>query len=169
MSRPLSDTDLAALKSATKDLVQAVGGLARAAALTGYSDSQISRWYQMRDGRDPDVLSRTIIDLASVACLERELAELDDPRRPVTACLARLNGRELTDAPATRACARVAAAAAEFTEAVHGVIENVMVALSDGKVTPAEALGTDDKAAKAERALLGLRSSLSAAKIGGAR
>lgn len=170
MSRPIPAPDLAALKGATKDLVKAVGGLDRAAELTGLSTSQIARWYASRDERDPERPSWTVADLVSVVLLERELDELGDPRRPVTACLARLAGCDLDLGRDRRERIRVAAAAEGITGAAHDMVGELLRVLSDGRVTPAEAESADRRAAALETELVRLRGALAAARAGeGAR
>jgi hypothetical protein len=160
--------DLMALKGATLDLVKAVGGIARAAELTGISSSQVARWYAARDEKDPSEPSWVTIDVISAGLLERALSDLGDPRRPVTRFLARLNGLDLGEGEGVREQAHaVSAAAISFAAAAQAGITELMMAIADGKVTVSEATGCDRAMAEVEGHLAALRSALASASVSG--
>ena len=163
----LTAADLLRLKAATKDLVDLVDGIERAARLTGRSKSQVARWYAARDERDPDQPCTTTIDAAAVAALERDLAERGDGRRPVTEVLAAFGGRGLTEPEAGRRRADVAAAAARLSVQTGALTTSLLEALADGVVTASEAEIGDGKARAVAEALDHLRTALAAARAGG--
>lgn len=167
MSSLLAPDHLLALKTATRDLVKAVGNLERAAELTGRSTTQVARWYAARDETDPTKPSTTVIDAGSIAVLEADLADRGDPRRPVTECLARLGGRRLTDASGGAARASIARAAAELSGISGKLAAALMDALADGEVTATEAEISDRIARDLTEAVADLRRSLGSRMAGG--
>lgn len=158
----LSPADLRRLKAATKDLIDLVDGIERAARLTSRSKSQVARWYAARDDKNPDEPCLATIDAASVALLERDLADRGEPRRPVTEVLAGFAGRSLGDAGIERARRDVASAAARFSGEVGGLITHLVEALGDGIVTETESALGDARARTVSQALEDLRMALAA-------
>jgi hypothetical protein len=167
--RPISAADLAALKGATRDLVTGVGGVERAAATAGMSRATVARWYAMRDERDPEAASTVTIDPISIAALESEMAAMGDPRRPVTACLARLGGRRLADEAVASIGRPIGEAVTALMGALGPLIETLVAGLADGTVTASEAALGDRAAVAAEEALVKVRSALAAIRAGAIR
>lgn len=116
------------LKAATRDLVRQCGGIERCAELTGYSDTQASRWQSVGE--------TATIPLQAVVILE---ADCGVPT--VSSALAALNGRRLADpeeaAPEMRSSvlghfASIARKSSDLQAAMAD-------AMSDYRLTPAEA------------------------------
>lgn len=165
MSFSLPPSDLTALKIAAHDLVKAAGGVERAALLTGRGKSQVARWSAALDDKTGEPC-RATIDAASIAALERDLAERGDPRRPVTECLARLGGRALADAVDGRARVTVAKAAARISGEVGRLMTTLVEALADGEVSTTEATLGDAAAREVGEALVHLRQALAQVRGG---
>lgn len=149
MHRSIPASALISLKAATKDLVDAVDGIHRAAKLCSTSPNKVRRWYAERSELDPDEPSLATIDALSIVLLERDLAARGSPSRPVTECLVRLAGLELRGADDVTTARTVAAATGRFVAASGEATATIMDALADGVVTPTEALRADQALGRA--------------------
>ncbi|NBN62808.1 hypothetical protein [Pannonibacter tanglangensis] len=149
----ISDAWFHRIKAATRDLVDACGGLVRAGALCNASKSQVGRW---RSATDAD-----IIGLAQALVLEHECGV-----PYVTHVMAELNGRRLgdPDAEGHAPIATVHAQHAESMRAAGEAMASMAAALSDGKITPTEAEAADRAYAELGKSVERFRMSLAALK-----
>ncbi|MCX5518472.1 hypothetical protein OSH10_08490 [Kaistia defluvii] len=156
MSRPISDAWFNRVKSATRDLVQACGGVVRAGEISHNSKSEVSRWQTATD--------EAIIPLPSVLVLE---ADCGLPL--VTTVMADLGGRRL-EGPSEQAGSATAVLGhyAETMRAASELMASTAAALADGKITGAELEILDRNAGALERAAAGLRFGIASAKGGSA-
>ncbi|WP_245409845.1 hypothetical protein [Pararhizobium haloflavum] len=155
MRAPFSDAWFHRLKTAQKDLIKRCGGIDRAAELTSVSRSQVGRW---NNPGDPDLIS-----LPAVLMLE---ADCDAPL--VSAVMAGINGRRIADpdeVTITGASACVLSAHAATITKASELMSVGARALSDGKVTPAEAAEMDRACSMLDRSLDDLRMVLANAKV----
>jgi hypothetical protein len=151
----MSDPFLYRIKAAQRDLIERCGGIARVESISGFSKSQVGRW---NNPSDPDLMPVGAI----------RVLEADCGVALVTAVLAEVNGRRLTDPEAERAqdvC--VMLSHAELMRQAAELAHGMAVAISDGQVTPTEAQNIDRLAAGLERTASSLRSSLAAIKARG--
>lgn len=155
MSDPLPSAWFYRLKAAQRDLVKRCGGVERAAEIASVSKSQMGRCNN--DG-DPDLMTIPVV-----------LALQADCGLPlVTAAMAELQGRRLTD-PAAGADGGNAAVQMLHAEAIVQAGELVSagaLAFADGRLTPAEAVSIDRAAARLDAAISDLRKALAAARAG---
>jgi len=116
------------IKGATRDLIRLCGGIERCAELTGYSDTQVSRWQGPGE--------TATIPLPAVVVLE---ADCGLPT--VTAAMAALNGRTVAtpERPGEAMRRSILANFACVTAKSAAVQAAVSDALADRVVTPAEA------------------------------
>lgn len=151
----VSDAWFHRVKAAQRDLIKLNGGIERAAELTSISKSQIGRMNNPADGE--------LMTLAAVVILE---ADCGQP--VVTAVMAEANGRRLTDPEAERAAeVSVLSAHADVMRQSGELAHSMAVAISDGRVTPAEAQTIDRVAAKVAEANAELRAALAGIKAQG--
>ncbi|MCX5571459.1 hypothetical protein [Kaistia nematophila] len=154
MSRPISDAWFHRVKSATRDLVQACGGLVRTGELAHASKSEVSRWQVATD--------EAIIPLPAVLALE---ADCGLPL--VTTVMADLGGRRLEgSADDTVSATSVLGHYAETMRASSELMASTAAALADGKITGAELEILDRNAGALERASATLRLNIAQAKGG---
>lgn len=114
------------IKSATRDLVTACGGVDRAAAIASISNSEVSRWQV--------ATQNAIIPIGAVLALE---AECGIPY--VTRAMAEINGRGLSDpAEDGRPAGDLDNAIMRTASAFSNSMNEYMAARADGIVTPAE-------------------------------
>ncbi|MFD1328270.1 phage regulatory CII family protein [Mycoplana ramosa] len=148
----MSDATMYRLKAAQRDLVEACGGVMRAAEKCGYSKSNVGRWF---DPNDP-----TLMPLPAVITLEAEC------QRPfVTAVMAEANGRRLADPHQERAAdVSVLTSHAEVMRQASELMNAMALAMEDGRITPAEATTVDRIASALDTASANLRSSLATVK-----
>lgn len=144
-----------ALKAATRDLVEACGGVERAGRRAGVSAQSVSRWQL---NAHPE-----IIPLSAVVVLE-----LDAGIAPVTAALARLNGRDLTEGlPVEGAAACIFGRHSEVMREVGEVMGRAAEVFADGQLSPTEIEILDRQVADLERATGRMRSDLARARASG--
>ncbi|QRM55128.1 hypothetical protein [Sinorhizobium sp. BG8] len=148
----MTDAFIMRLKAAQRDLIEACGGVERAAAKCGYSKSTVGRWYDPNDG--------TVMPIPAVVTLER------DARAPfLTAVQAEANGRRLTDPDQERATdISVLTSHAEVMRQASELMNAMALAMEDGKITPAEATTVDRIASALDAASSNLRASLANVK-----
>jgi hypothetical protein len=154
MSRPISDAWFHRVKSATRDLVQACGGVVRAGEISHNSKSEVSRWQTATD--------EAIIPLAAVLVLE---ADCGLPL--VTTVMADLGGRRL-EGPSDEA-GSATAMLGHYTETMRAASEllgSAATAFADGLITGAELEILDRNAGALERVVAGLRLGIAQAKGG---
>jgi hypothetical protein len=155
MSRPISDAWFHRLKSATRDLVQACGGVVRSGELAHVSKTEASRWQTATDN--------SLIPLTAVLALE---ADCGVPF--ITTVMAELNGRRLSDPDAAEGAA-VASVIKDHAQVMQTSAElhsSVADAFSDGVFTPAEAEIADRRAAESIEKLNQFRRTLATVKAG---
>lgn len=121
----MSEASIYQIKAATRDLVKLVGGVQRAAAIANVSAPSVSRW---QTATTPDV-----IPVSAIIALEKEA---EAPL--VTAVLADLSGRALVESVRDSSSC-IMAQHADFAEQVSETLSVATRALSDLRVTPAEA------------------------------
>jgi hypothetical protein len=126
----LDSTTINQIKAATRDLVRCCGGVERAGEIAGLSTSEVSRL------QSPSAAS--VISIPAALALE---ADCGVPY--VTAVMARLNGRGLTDPDGSAAGGGVLGAFSSMSEAFAGVVSTFAGAVADGTMTPSEAEGID--------------------------
>lgn len=128
---PNANARLFRIKAAQRDLIAAAGGIERVAGIVGYSKSQVGRW---NHADSPDLMP-----LDAVWTLE---AETGAPL--LTSALAELSGRRLSD-PGTDegAAADIMRGYAELCSKAGEMMATMAAALSDGRITPAEATAFD--------------------------
>lgn len=129
------------LKAATRDLIRRCGGARRAEAITGVSDTHLSRC------GDPD--SDSVIGLAAVVLLEA-----DAGRPAVTEFMAGLSGFRLVpvDSPSAQP-ETMPSAFAEVVAETGDLLETTSAALVDGSVSENEARGIATDASQARDAI----------------
>lgn len=152
--RAISEAWFHRIKAATRDLVNACGGIERAAEIAMVGKSTVGRWQHAGE--------EDIVPLPAVLALE---ADCDRPY--VTRVMADLNGRGLTDPEASREAAGCLMAQhnslmGEFT----ALTTEVLAAKADGHVSPAEAEMVDRAAASLERKVADFRATCAAKKAG---
>ncbi|MBN9053517.1 MAG: hypothetical protein J0H80_07015 [Rhizobiales bacterium] len=151
----MSDPFLYRIKAAQRDLIERCGGIMRVESISGFSKSQVGRW---NNPSEPDLMP-----VGAIRTLEHDCGVA-----LVTAVLAEVNGRRLTDPVAERAedvC--VMLTHAELMRQAAELANGMAIAISDGQVTPTEAQNVDRLAAGLERAASDLRASLAAIKARG--
>lgn len=154
MARPISDAWFHRVKSATRDLVQACGGVVRAGEISHNSKSEVSRWQTATD--------EAIIPLACVLVLE---ADCGLPL--VTTVMADLGGRRL-EGPSEEA-GNASAMLGQCTDTMRAASEllgSAAAAFADGMITGAELEILDRNAGALERVVAGLRLGIAEAKGG---
>lgn len=151
----MSDPFLYRVKAAQRDLIERCGGILRVETISGFSKSQVGRW---NNPSDPDLMP-----IGAVRALEADCGVA-----LVTAVLAEANGRRLSDPDAERAAdVCVMLSHAELMRQSAELANGMAVAISDGRVTPAEAQAIDRHAASLERAASDLRAALATIKARG--
>lgn len=143
------------IKAATRDLVAACGGVARAAALANMSRTEASRWQLTHEP--------IIISVAGIVALE---ADCGVPY--VTRQLAEISGSTLTETIAPDPVRQVPTEHAHVLREVADLMETTADALEDGRLSPSEAETIDREASELERQLHRLRQALAAVKGRGA-
>jgi len=144
------------LKAKQRDLIAAVGGVERAAAISSYGKSTVGRWYH---ADSPEVMP-----LDAIFALEEECGRFD-----MSEAIASARGRRFAEtdlaSEAANACimARHAEAALRFGELASASA----MAFADGKLTPAEATQIDKATAALEKALGDLRKATANARGAG--
>lgn len=151
----MTDPFFARIKAAQRDLIEACGTYRRVEDKFNYSKSTIGRW---SDAKAPDLMPLDAI---------RRLEE--DCGIPfVTAVLAEVTGRRLTDPEQERAAAvSVMQSHAELMRESAELAGKMALAFADGQMTPAEATVADRAAAQMEEAARQLRNSLAVVKAAG--
>ncbi|WP_265518940.1 hypothetical protein [Nitratireductor luteus] len=128
---PNANARLYRIKAAQRDLVAAAGGIERVAGIVGYGKSTVGRW---NNGDNPDLMP-----LDAVWTLE---LEANAPL--VTSALAELGGRRLTATESeTDAAADIIRGHAEVCRKASEMMATMAAALTDGRITPAEAMAYD--------------------------
>lgn len=143
-----SETWMYRVKAAQRDLVEACGTVRRVEARFNYGKSTIGRW---ENSADP-----TLMPMQAVIALE---ADCGTPF--VTSVMAELSGRRLSDPNEARAediC--IMTSHADLLRQVAELTGSMALAISDGKVTPAEAHTLDRIASKMQDAMSDLRTAL---------
>lgn len=152
MSRPISDAWFFRVKAATRDLVSRCGGVIRSGEIANASKSEVSRWQSVGD--------EGVITIPAALALEFDCGE-----PLVTAVMADLHGRRLSDAQAEAAAAScLFRDNAEVMRQSAEVAAAMAEALADGSVTPAEADRVDRAARSLDIAVADMRKSLAAAR-----
>lgn len=127
MSQQISEASYQRIKSATRDLVKACGGVERAGSITNMSTSEVSRWQSAS-------ALRSIIPLDAVLALEADCGLL-----LVTSAMASVNGRRLADPDGGDVSAmQVMGRYAETVRTVSEMMAVAATALADGKLTGSE-------------------------------
>lgn len=149
---PISDAWFHRVKSATRDLVKACGGVVRAGELAHASKSEVSRWQSPADS--------DLISIPAALALEGECG-----LPLVTTAMADLHGRRLSDPDAEGAVvANVFTRHAEAMRAAAELMAAGAKAAEDGRLTGAEAEIMDRAASAAELSIAQLRRDLAGAK-----
>lgn len=141
------------IKSATRDLVTACGGVDRSKDIASVSSSEISRW---------QVASQpALITIGAALALE---AECGVPY--VTAAMAEIGGRALADPSADgRPSADLDGAMMRTASAFSSSMTEYVDARADGVVTPSEAERVDRALGKLEGELAAVRGTLAHHKL----
>ncbi|HEV7284714.1 MAG TPA: hypothetical protein VGN75_07635 [Kaistia sp.] len=127
MSNQISEASYQRIKSATRDLVKACGGVERAGTIVNMSTSEVSRWQSAS-------ALRSIIPLDAVLALEADCGLL-----LVTSVMASINGRRLADPDSGDVSAmQVMGRYAETVRTVSEMMAIAAVALADGTLTGSE-------------------------------
>jgi len=144
------------LKAKQRDLIAAVGGVERAAAVCNFGKSTVGRCY---NANGPDVMP-----LAAIFPLEEECERFD-----MSEAIAAARGRRFaeTDIAADETHPNILARHAEAVMRVGELELASAVAFADGRLTPAEAEQIDRATAALERALLDLRKATANARGAG--
>jgi hypothetical protein len=143
------------VKAAQRDLIRLCGGIERAAEISSISKSHIGR---MNNAADPEIMP-----LPAIIALE---ADCGQP--VVTAVMAGINGRRLTDPEDEKAAAGSILTAFSRMKAADADLTMEMAnAMADGDFTPSEILAADRKAALLQDAAADLRASFAGAKARG--
>lgn len=154
LTNPVTDAAKFRIKAATRDLISACGGLERSATIAGVSASRLSQCQQASE-------MDSLISLPAMLALQ---ADCGVPY--VTAALAALEGRSLSD-PAAEAAASNLAGRYSATIAAAGAMLTAMAeAMADGELTPAEADRLDRVNGSFEQAFAGWRQILASVKAG---
>lgn len=143
------------LKAAQRDLIAACGGIVRAAAICGYSKTEVGRW------NNPD--SPDIIALPAVDALQAECG-----RDFVLEALAENWGRKLVDEklePSIIEC--MLAKFSDVLQKAGEFSQSSAMAFADGKVTVTEAVDIDKHASELIDALHAMRKSTANARGAG--
>lgn len=141
------------LKAKQRDLIAAVGGIERAAAVCNYGKSTVGRWAH---GDSPDLMP-----LDAIFALEEECGRFDMSEAIAAARGRRLAGSDIAD-QVVNAC--IMTRHAEVMVQVGELAASAAMAFSDGKLTPAEAVEIDRAAGKLERAVAEVRKATAAAR-----
>lgn len=155
MNRPISDAWFHRIKSATRDLIQACGGVIRSGELAHVSKTEVSRWQTATDN--------SLIPLTAVLALE---GDCEVPF--VTTVMAELNGRRLNDPEAAEG-ATVACVMKGHVDVMQRSAElsaTMADAMSDLVVTPAEAELADRRLNDLVNSANDLRQKLAVVKAG---
>jgi hypothetical protein len=142
------------MKAAMRDLIQRCGGLKRAGELTGLSAGHLSR---ISSVNYPDLPS-----VEAAAWLERDVGQ-----PLVTAIMAEWMGLSLSqaDVSAGKPGPGLADTTARVMREAADLSGQVMHSLSDGRLTPAEAVVLDRNASSLEAAAADLRRVLAGAQV----
>lgn len=141
------------IKSATRDLVTACGGVERSCHIASVSDSEVSRWQV--------ATQNAIIPIGAALALE---AECGIPY--VTRAMAELNGRGLADpTEGGRPAGDLDTAIMRTASAFSSSMNEYMAARADGVVTPAEADRVDREFGKLEGEIGQARGQLAGHKL----
>lgn len=145
------------LKAATTELVEAAGGLGRAAELTGYGTTQVQRW-----GDPSEENLNTTIPAAAIRRLESDVG-----RPVVSAFLAAEAGAVLLPVMAMTLPTLGAGAIARVAKEAADVLAAGAASIEDGAVTPREAGTVIREVDEAIAVLVAYRALLVAARDGG--
>lgn len=155
MASMISDGWFHSVKAAQRDLIKRSGGIVRAAELATTSPTQMGRY---NNPTDPDLMPINVV-LA---------LEADSGTALVTAVMATLNGRRLTEAETDGAGpGAVFARHAETVRKAGELMSAGAAAFADGKLTPAEMALIDRLAGEVEAALALLRKDIGNGKAQG--
>jgi hypothetical protein len=150
----IPDHTILRIKAATRDVIEACGGLKRSAAIAKVSDSQLSRCSTASGG---DVISI----MAALAL------EADCGLHLITAAMASVHGRTLSDPEAAgEPAASVISRGAELVTAAAAAMAAAGDAARDGRITPAEYEAIDREFANVERQVATARKDFAAGKAG---
>lgn len=146
------------LKAAQRDLIRLCGGIERAAEISSVSISHVGRMNNPKDGE--------IMPIAVVIALEAECQQA-----PVTAVMANLNGRRLTDPEEERvAAANILSTYSDLKRSGADLDMEMALSMADGNFSPSELQRVDQAAARKQDSLSDLRAALAAGKAtGGAK
>jgi len=152
----MSDAFLFRMKAAQRDLIERCGGIKRVVVLANSSNGNVGRW---NNPGDPDLMPVNVI----------RVLEADCGVPLITGVMAEASGRRLTDPEAEReADVCVLQSHAELMRQSAELANAIAMAISDGRVSPAEAHRIDRQASELERASSNLRAALATIKaLGG--
>lgn len=129
------------LKAKQRDLIAAVGGIERAAAICSFGKSTVGRW---ANGESPELMP-----LEAIFALEEECGRCD-----MSEAIAQVRGRRFADVEASAADnVSVMASHADAVVQMGELMTAGALAFADGKLTPAEAQQIDKAVASVERSL----------------
>jgi len=151
--RRLSDFERFGLRTATRLLIERVGGLRCAGEITGRSKTHLGRYQE----EPPSGLPARFMPLDVLAELERFAGT-----PLVTAQLAELSRHVLLPLPPTRGHALLTAAIGKVAKEAGEVITRTGEALADGRLSPREASQCLMEIDQAAGALMDLRAALEA-------
>ncbi|MDR6952317.1 hypothetical protein J2X65_001672 [Ancylobacter sp. 3268] len=149
--RAISDSTIFRLRAAQRDLIDACGGIARAAKICNYSAGHVGRWNNPNDN--------DLMPITAVVALEGDCG-----RALVTSIMADLNGRDLTDGAPAEATGNVDAAYADVLGALAAATSEYAIAKEDGRISPSEAERIDRAVAHFIREAEELRAGLASIK-----
>jgi hypothetical protein len=135
------------IKAATRDLVDRLGGIERAAELVDYGKSTVGRWCH------PD--SGDVVPLMCALVMEREAGAT-----LVTEAMAAIHGLKLETLEGAGEAGCITSAHLTVTREVAELMTVTAGAMADGTVTPHEARAIDEQASDLEDALTELRRKL---------
>lgn len=143
------------LKAAQRDLIRLCGGIERAAEIASLSATQMGR---MNNPKDSEIMTIPVIIALEAECQQA----------PVTAIMANLNGRRLTDPEEERTAAtNILSSYSEMKRTAADLDMEMALSMADGNFTPSELQRVDQVAAKKQDALSDLRAALAAGKATG--
>lgn len=143
------------IKGAQRHLIDRCGGIGGAVEITSYGKSNVGRW---NNPTDPDLMP-----ISAVLALE---ADCGEPL--VTAVMAELNGRRLSDPDGDEAApATVFSRHAETVRRAGELMAAGAQAFSDGRVTPTEMLLLGQLANDLQSAVADLQMALASGKAEG--
>lgn len=119
------------LKAAQRDLIAACGGIERSAEICSYSKSAVGRWNNPEDGE--------LMPTPAWLALQAECGRQDKLEALASVCGRRLVDREADAETATNAMARIA----DTLGKMGSLQQALLLSISDGRLTPAEAAEND--------------------------